>query len=264
MQQPSSSQRRNSQTSQSDLTSSAANDGSREALSATTLQIETLENGLTLIEIFQPWLRSANLTLFIKTGSRFEATEENGLTHFLEHMTFRGTSSHPTAFELNRAFERLGANINASTTPDSTEYSVSLPAQSFVTASSLLCGMITNPNFNEIDTERKIISEEILEDFDENRKCIDIDQLSRQRVWAGNALGASITGSIENVMNFDYADLNRWYTENYVAGNMILCVAGNIAAPSIREHLREVWNPIRPGKRKNVRPFSTTQMKKGI
>ncbi|MBN2716508.1 MAG: insulinase family protein [Deltaproteobacteria bacterium] len=217
--------------------------------------METLANGLKLIEINQPGLHTVNISVFVKTGSRFESRQENGISHFLEHMIFRGTSAHPTAFELNQAFERLGANVNGSTTPDSTEYSITLPSQSVITASSLLFEMITQPHFNEIDTERKIIIEEILEDFDEELRCVDIDTMSRQRIWYGNGLGASITGSIENVTAFDYDDVIRWYDTNYVAQNMIVCVSGNISDESLKSNLRSSWCSLKPGSRQTITPY---------
>ena len=221
-----------------------------------TTQIETLANGLKLIEIHQPRLHTVNISLFIKTGSRFEKAHDNGLSHFLEHMIFRGTASHPTAFQLNQAFEKLGANINGSTTPDSTEYTVTLPVQSVITASSLLFEMMATPKFSEVETERKIITEEILEDFDENQQCIDIDALSRKRVWHNCSLGAPITGSVENVLKFQNDDLNRWYANNYTAPNMILCISGDITATSIRSHIRNCFSQLKNGTRRKIDPFA--------
>ena len=231
-------------------------------LSATPLVTKTrLPNGLTLVEIDEPLLRTVNISVYIRTGSRFETPEKNGISHFLEHMVFRGTRQYPTAFELNCAFEKLGANVNGSTTPDSTEYSVSLPCQSAITGSTLIFQMVTEPYFNEIDTERKIIAEEILEEFDEKGQCIDVDSLGRQRVWYRSPLGAPITGALENVMHISGEALNDWFNDCYVAANMIVCVSGNIADPEFRTHLRAVWGTVRNGSPQMVRTYSPADAK---
>ncbi|MBN2528918.1 MAG: insulinase family protein [Deltaproteobacteria bacterium] len=213
---------------------------------------EILPNGLTLIEIIQPLLRTVHISAYVKTGSRFEAPGQNGISHFLEHMVFRGTSRYPTAFELNLAFEQLGANVNGSTMPDATEYSVSLPHPSAADGLSLLLQMITRPLFNEIDTERKIIAEEILEEFDEYGQCIDVDSLSRRRVFADSRLGAPITGSVDNVMAIGYEELTQWFKENYTAGNMVVCVSGAISDETIKRELRDLLGTVPKGKRHSI------------
>ncbi len=212
-----------------------------------TIHKTRLPNGLTLIEINQPQLRTVHITVYIRTGSRYEPPEKNGVSHFLEHMVFRGTRQYPTAFALNCAFESLGANVNGSTTPDSTEYAVSLPSQSAKVGTSLLYQMVTEPHFNEMDTERKIIAEEILEEFDEKGQCIDVDSLSRARVWHDNPLGMPITGTLDNVMGIDHETLHRWFKEYYVASNMVVCVSGNIGSEAFREYLRTQWGAIPTG-----------------
>lgn len=215
---------------------------------------EILSNGLTLIELDQPYLHTVAMSVYVKTGSRFESSAQNGISHFLEHMIFRGTQMYPTAFELNLAFEHLGANVIGCTTPDSTEYTVTLPAASAKEGFGLLCQMVTSPHFNEIDTERKIIAEEILEDFDEHNKCIDIDTLSRERIWDKSALGASITGTVHNIMQQGYRELDQWFLQNYVASNMVVCVSGKISTPAFRRHIREILEPIPAGTRNYISP----------
>lgn len=210
---------------------------------------EVLSNGLTLIEISCPHQNSVTISVYVKTGSRFEPVEQNGISHFLEHMVFRGTQQYPTAFDLNLAFERLGASVNGCTTPDSTEYTVSLPFQSAAKGAELLSQMVTQPRFNEIDTERKIIAEEILEDFDEHGNCIDIDSLSRERIWSNAPLSHPITGKIKNVLRFTYGDIEEWFRQHYVASNMVVCISGKVDAPKLRDVIRNQFGKVNTGQR---------------
>ncbi len=187
-----------------------------------------LENGLTIVLLERPGLHNAAIAACVKTGSRGETPQTNGLSHFLEHMMFRGTQRYPTPFELNCAFESIGASVNGATTPELTEYTVSLPPDQLESALSLLADMLLSPRFSGLETERRIIIEEILEEVDEAGRPVDIDILSRGRLWPGHPLGLSVSGPAENVSRFALPDVEGHYLGQYVAGNTVLCIAGSV------------------------------------
>jgi len=191
---------------------------------------QKLTNGLTLVSLHRPNLNHCCLSAYIGTGSRFEDSTDNGVSHFLEHMMFRGTGNHPTAFDLNLSFERLGGTLGAATCADTTEYTITLPQDTLREGVELLSEVLTSPRMGEIDLERKIILEEIREDLGEHGEPIDVDFLSRARLWPNHPLGQAITGPPSNVERFTIDDLQSWYKRYYTAPNTVICIAGSFDA----------------------------------
>jgi len=201
----------------------------------------TASNGLRMVAVRQPHLHRGTISVYLGAGSRFETPEENGLSHFLEHMVFRGTERFPTAFALNVAVERLGGTLVASTAPDSTEFSISLPSETLARGLSLLAEVLTRPKFDAMAIEQRIVAEEIREDFDEKGRNVDVDFLSRRRLWPDHPLGRSVIGPIENVERFGAADLRRCLETRYTASNAVLCVTGSFDPVEIREEAERVF-----------------------
>ena len=208
-----------------------------------------LPSGLTLIHVEQPHLHSVSISAFVSAGSRFESQKDNGLAHFLEHMVFRGTRGFPTSFDLNLAVERIGGNLNAATTSDSTEYTMSVPSENVERGIDLVAELLTRPRFNSIEVERKVILEEIREDLDQHGNPVDIDFLSRRRLWPDHPLGQCITGPVENAMRFDTDDLDRFFKKHYVSGNTIVCISGAINPDRIGETVERAFCEMYPGSR---------------
>jgi predicted Zn-dependent peptidase len=157
-------------------------------------------------------------------------------------MLFRGTAEHPSAFDISRAIEYLGGNFNASTSPDTTALEMVLPPMSAADGLELLSEILRVPAFKDIDVERRVIVEEILEDLDERGSSVDIDFLSRSRLWPGHPLGQSVTGSIKNIEAFQIDDIIRHYRAHYVAGNAVLCISGAFDPDSVRSRAAEVFS----------------------
>ncbi|MDJ0762353.1 MAG: pitrilysin family protein [Myxococcota bacterium] len=198
-----------------------------------TYNKRVLSNGLTCVDIRQPHLHRGSVAVFFKTGSRYESPRDNGLSHFLEHMVFRGTEHHESAYALNLAIEQLGGTLFAATSPDATEYALTLPPQNLVSGIGLLAEIAARPIFNDIEIERRVVIEEIREDLDENGASIDIDFLSRKRLWPGHPLGQSVTGPIENARRFTAEDVRRHLTANYTAENAVVCLSGAFDAHEV-------------------------------
>jgi predicted Zn-dependent peptidase len=186
----------------------------------------TLGSGLRVRLIPLPHLQSATVSFFIRVGSRYETAQTNGLSHFLEHMLYRGTRPHPAAHELSLAIERLGGTLDAATHVDFTSYDLTLPSETITKGVGLLAEVLRQPLLTELGTEKQIIREEILEDLNEEGEQIDIDNVSRKLLYPDHPLGFSIAGPLDNLDRFESADLRQHHTSHYAARNSVLCVAG--------------------------------------
>src|SRR5205814_3766020 len=121
---------------------------------------DTLDNGLRLVTVELPHLHTASVVMYARVGSRYESRADNGLSHFLEHMLFRGTESHPDAFRINRAIEGLGGTLYAETGRDYSLYQLSLPPETLSDGLELFGDIFRAPVFDGIEVERRIILEE--------------------------------------------------------------------------------------------------------
>jgi len=191
-------------------------------------QDAVLENGLPLVLVPQPTVHRAVAALFLRTGSRFESLDSNGLSHFLEHMVFRGTKDLPTAHQQALAFEKLGGTLYAATYVDHGLMSIAVPPQNFEQVIHLLGDVTTNPKFSDLEIERGIVREEILEDLDDDGRTIDADNLARSLMYEDHPLGYTITGSLESLARFDEGMLRAHHARFYTTTNAVLCVAGKL------------------------------------
>ena len=193
-----------------------------------------LSNGLRLLTIATPHLHSATICLYVRAGSRYERPETNGLSHFLEHMLFRGSGRYPSSFSLNLAIEQLGGTLYAETGRDYSLYQISLHPKQVARGLDILGDLFATPAFRDIDLERKIIVEEILEDLDDRGRNVNVDDQSRRLAWGDHPLGFSIIGPMRNVRRFSLADVRAHFRRFYGAANMVLAVAGPLDTRDVR------------------------------
>jgi predicted Zn-dependent peptidase len=188
----------------------------------------TLANGLRVLVAPAPHIHRAHVAIFVKVGSRYETRATNGLSHFLEHMLYRGTPTLRSAHAVNLAFEELGGYLHASTQADFGVFSVTLPEESLDPASALFGQVITSPTFLDIDVEKGIVCEEILEDLDEDGRQVDADNLSRALIYPDHPLGFTITGDEPQVRGFDRRMVEEHYARHYRAGSCVLVYSGAV------------------------------------
>jgi predicted Zn-dependent peptidase len=206
-----------------------------------------LANGLRVITVPQPHLHTATITVFVKVGCRHETAKQNGLSHLLEHMVFRGSAEHPTAYALNVAIEELGGTLHGATHADSTVFEVTLPPQNVRRGIEILAGLFRAPTFADLDVEKRIVREEILEYLDESGREVDPDNLSRQLMFGSHPLGMTITGSLKNLARFSERDLAAHKREYYVASNMALCIAGAVDVAAALRAARSSFGELATG-----------------
>lgn len=196
-------------------------------------QIRELDNGLALAAVRMPALHRAVITAEIRVGSVYESSAQNGISHFLEHMLFRGTSAYPTAHRLAARFEALGGTLEASTSEEFGTLSISLPPESLEAALGTFCEVLSEPLLADLDTERDIVREEILEGLDEKGRDIDATSRCRQLCFGDHPLGFPIAGTLEALEEWDRASLQRHHARHYTGRNVALVVSGPIGVDSV-------------------------------
>src|SRR5512139_407026 len=197
------------------------------------VETTTLANGLAVTTVALPHLHTAVCALFVKVGARFERPDDNGLSHFVEHMLFRGTERYPTSLALNTAVERLGSTLHAETGRDYTLFQLALEPEYVAPGIDLLGELLTKPRFSDIELERRLILEEINEDYDEQGNEINADDIARGLAFEDHPLGQRIIGPRTNVERFSIADVSRHFDTFYSAANANLCVAGPVSHAAV-------------------------------
>src|SRR5450631_3375572 len=170
-----------------------------------------LANGLRVVTVETPYLHTATLCLYVRAGSRYETVQSNGLSHFVEHMLFRGSSQFPDSLALNRAIEELGGTLYAETGRDYSLYQIALHPRYVESGMQILGDLFGAPEFRDIELERKIVVEEILEDLDDRGRNVNVDDQSRLLAWCDHPLGYPITGPLRNVRRFSVANVRSHF-----------------------------------------------------
>lgn len=195
-----------------------------------------LPNGLRVLFVPLPHARTAAVTVQVRVGSRYESAAQNGISHFLEHMLHRGTRSHPSAHAQALAFERLGGTLGASTYVDHGVLAVSVPPDAVPEVVALLAEVCRAPIFDEIEVERGIVREEILESLDARGRKVGPDDLLREAAFPGHALGYPITGTLATLARFDRAELARHHRAHYTT-DLVISIAGRFSTRGLLRHV---------------------------
>lgn len=187
-----------------------------------------LPNGLRVVTAELPHTRSATVSIYVGAGSRYEPDEEAGLSHFLEHMLFKGASRRPTAREISEAIESVGGVHNAATDREATVYYAKVPHWAALEVIDILADMVSAPVMapEELEKERHVILEELAGIEDSPAELVGI--LADETLWPGQPLGRNVGGTPETVRSLPLSAVNRYLRAQYVPSNMVLVVAGNI------------------------------------
>jgi len=190
--------------------------------------VDTLANGVRLVTVPMPHLHVAELVCYLAVGGRHEPHEFSGISHFLEHMIFRGTADYPTSTELERAFESIGGAVNASTDAENTCFHSRLHPDYPAEGVALFASMLRRPLFHDMDIERRIILEEAREDYSEQGVQINPDNLMAGLLWPGHPLGESLIGTPETLARIDRKALESYYRTWYVPENLVISGCGRV------------------------------------
>src|SRR2546429_8155389 len=188
---------------------------------------EVLPNGLTLITEEMQHIRSVSIGIWIKPGSRDEDLQWNGISHFIEHMVFKGTK-HRSAEEIARQVDSIGGNMDAFTAKECVCFNVKVLDDHLPIAMYVLSDLVLNPVFDvqDITRERGVILEEIK--MDEDSPDYLVHEIFTQNFWKDHPLGKPILGTKETVKKFEQPVVLDFYQERFAPGNLIISAAGNL------------------------------------
>lgn len=187
----------------------------------------TLSNGMTVITDDMPHLESASLGIWVKAGSRSERAAEHGISHVLEHMAFKGTTSR-NALEIASAIEDVGGDLNAATSVEHTGYFARVLKEDVPLAADILADILQNSMFeqHELDREQQVIVQEIGAARDNPDD--HVFDLFQQAAYPDQPIGRTILGTVESVKSFSPETIRGYMERNYVGDQMVVCAAGNV------------------------------------
>ena len=206
---------------------------------------QKLPNGLTVITEQMQHIRSASIGVWLQTGSRDEDPEWNGISHFIEHMVFKGTK-HRTAEEIARQVDSIGGNMDAFTAKECICFNVKVLDEHVPFALDIVSDLVLNPIFDasDIARERGVIMEEIK--MDEDNPDYLVHEIFTQNFWKDHPLGKPILGTKETVKRFEREPVLDAYAHRFAPGNIIVSAAGNLDHDRFVELVRGHFQQMQP------------------
>lgn len=220
-----------------------------------------LSNGLRVLVVPLPSLESVSVTLWVGVGSRYETKEKNGISHFLEHMPAKGTLHYPTADALSTEIDSIGAESNAGTSREWTDFYLKAQSQRVETAFRVLSDMVLHPLLKQedIDMERGVILEEIAMKNDDPSDKVGDNFL--ELIYPNNPLGWDIAGKPETVKSINRDDFLRYKESHYHTDNMLLTVSGGITLNEVEKLAEKYFSQLTKGKKSDFEKFKDIQKK---
>ena len=210
------------------------------------LRRTVLPNGLIVLTERMEHVRSVAMGVWIKSGSRCEAPEINGISHFVEHMVFKGTRSR-SSLQIAREMDSIGGNLDAFTGKETICFNVKSLADHVPIALDVLTDLVLNPTFasGEIERERGVILEEIK--IDEDNPDVLVHELFTQNFWKDHPLGKPILGTTQTVGRLDQQKLFDYHAGRFRGGNMIFSAAGDLEHDQFVDAIAQKFSPLLPG-----------------
>jgi predicted Zn-dependent peptidase len=201
-----------------------------------------LKNGVRVVSVYMPESLSQTTMILQRIGSNNETEEDAGVAHFLEHMCFKGTTKRPTALQITRDFDALGAHINAFTSNQYTGFYAKTAVPEFAESLEILADIYLNSTLpeHELEKEKGIIVDEINMYKDEPRACVD--QLFDELVFPGTPAGRPIIGSEETVRGMTRDRMLAWRQKHYSPAGTVVVVAGGILHEQVVEEIEKYFN----------------------
>jgi predicted Zn-dependent peptidase len=233
------------------------------------IQREVLPNGLTVITEQMQHIRSISIGIWVKTGSRDEDLQWNGISHFVEHMVFKGTK-HRSAEEIARQVDSIGGNMDAFTAKECVCFNVKVLDEHFPIAMDVLSDLVLNPVFDsqDITRERGVILEEIK--MDEDSPDYLVHEIFTQNFWKDHPLGKPILGTKDTVKRFERDPVLGFYAQRFGPDNLIISAAGNLNHEQFIELVNQHFQHMKPVKngfhspRPNIVPRIIMRNKKSL
>src|SRR5215469_10839633 len=209
------------------------------------IQREVLPNGLIVLSEEMPHIRSIAIGIWMKTGSRDESLELNGISHFTEHMVFKGTKTR-SAQQIARQVDSIGGNMDAFTGKETICFNIKVLDEHLPMAMDILSDLVLNPVFDpkDIVREKGVILEEIK--MDEDNPDYLVHEIFTQNFWKDHPLGKPILGTKETVRAFKQEDLFGFYRERFSPNNIIISAAGNLNHAKFVDLIQQRFAGLKP------------------
>ena len=211
-----------------------------------TVDKTTLKNGIRIVSKKMPHARSVSMGVWVNVGARDESELESGLSHFIEHMIFKGTRKR-SAFQIAKEFDAIGGHTNAFTAMETTCYHARVMDTHTDTMVEILSDIFINSAFDsaEIDKERPVILQEIGMVEDSPEEYVHV--LSGYNFWGENPLGRSILGSPKNIIQFDAQMIKKFFRRLYQPERIVISAAGNLDHNRLVDLVKPAFESIKPG-----------------
>src|ERR1700719_4103426 len=208
------------------------------------IETTTLPNGVRVLSETMPHVRSVSVGLWVGIGSRRESPEQNGLSHFIEHMVFKGTSKR-SAEDIARSVDSIGGNLDAFTSKEMVCFNTKVLDEHLPLAFDVLGDLVLNPLFREEDMakEKGVILEELK--MDEDSPDYLVHEIFSSNFWKDHPLGKPILGTKETVRNFDREKIQDYYHRYYSPSNILITAAGNLQHDHLVDLAREHFDSLR-------------------
>ncbi|MFQ5812044.1 MAG: M16 family metallopeptidase [Anaerolineae bacterium] len=222
-------------------------------------QKSVLDNGLRILTSAMPHTRSVSIGFFIGVGSRYELDEQSGVSHFIEHMLFKGTAKRPTAREIAVAIEGVGGVFNAGTGTEASLYWAKVAQPHLDIAIDVLVDMLRHSRFEpgEINKERLVIVEEINLTHDTPDSLVHL--LINDLVWPNHPLGRDVAGTKESLSALDREGLLAYLKRHYQPSNTVVSVAGNVEHEAVVGKIAAFLGDWATGEAASYRPAEDNQ-----
>ncbi|OGM05871.1 hypothetical protein A2125_01425, partial [Candidatus Woesebacteria bacterium GWB1_43_5] len=204
-------------------------------------KLHKLDNGVRLIIAPMPTLASVTVAVWVKTGSRNETDKLSGISHFLEHMVFKGGKKRTTAKEIAEAVDAIGGEFNAGTSKEWTNFYIKARSANLGTAFDVLADMVLTPALRQadIDREKGVIVEEI--GMYEDTPLMKIEDVFENVIFKAHALGRDVIGTKKSVTSFKRDDFVRYRNTHYFPQNIVVTVAGGMNEKEVLELTKQYF-----------------------
>ena len=220
---------------------------------------KVLQNGLTLLTVPIESAASVTMSVFMKVGSRYEEARIAGISHFLEHLHFKGCKRYPTAKQLSEVVDSIGGEFNANTGKEHTQYFIRAAYEHLPLIFEALTCMLQEPLFDEreMNREKGVIIEEI--NMYKDNPQIHVESLFEESLWPGQPLGSDIAGSAEVIKAITRKDIIDYREKYYEPNNTIIAVSGHFNQEKLEELVHKHWEKIPARKIWNCKPVREKQ-----
>ncbi|MDB6130837.1 MAG: Peptidase domain protein [Verrucomicrobiales bacterium] len=216
------------------------------------------DNGLRFACVEMPHMASVSVGIWVGTGGRYEPLKLNGVSHFIEHLLFKGTRKR-NAKEISQAVEGVGGYLNAFTSEEHTCFYARAGVTQYETILEVLMDMFLNSKFDpvELERERGVIKEELAMYLDQPSQLVH--EILNETLWPNHPLGRSITGTMKSLDAIQRSDLLEYFRQFYNTGSTLVVVAGPIKSSKALASFKKFYKKVRPGKTLAYSPITVDQ-----